>query len=90
MQSRFSNNIKGKPTFPTSVVERAVDFNMIHVLSSHKFQRCISTIWRGDIQIQYFQDNSHLAIPYTHLISTRFWDHYDPQRMQGIPSCELT
>jgi len=75
--------IKEKRTAPTSVVERAVDFHMIHVLGSHKFQRCIHAIWRGDIQIQYCEDNSHMAVPYPYLVSRKFWDHYDPRRMQG-------
>src|SRR5579862_7173815 len=66
---RYTNVANGKHTVPTSVVERAVDFDMIHVLGSHNFQRCISAIWRGNVQIQYFEDNSHIAIPYRHIAS---------------------
>lgn len=84
VNGRYSTVLKGKPTVPMSVVERAVDAHIIHVINAPNFQRCITAIWRGHIQIYYYPDNTLATTPYRHLTSTAFWDHFDTRRMRGI------
>lgn len=69
-----------------SVVELAIDIHAIRVIATNNYQQCITAIWRGYYTIQY-DDEGRLAFgPYQHLLSRRFIDHFDPQRMKGTLS----
>ena len=68
---------------PMSAVELAIDTHAIRVIATNNYQHCISAIWRGYYTIQY-DDEGRLAFgQYGNLLSRRWTDHFDPQRMKG-------
>ena len=73
----------GKPTDPTSAVEFAVDLHATEVVSANNFQRCISALWMGYYNVQYYEDDRLTFGQYEHLTSRDFSDHFDTQRIKG-------
>jgi hypothetical protein len=74
---------EGKPTPPTSAVELAVDLHAVKVIATHNYQECITAIWRGYYTIQYNDDGTLAFGQYENLLSRRFRDHFDVQRIKG-------
>jgi hypothetical protein len=74
---------RGKPTDPTSAVEFAVDLHAITVIAANNYQRCITALWRGYYNVQYYDDDRLIFGEYKYLTSTRFSDHFDTQRIKG-------
>lgn len=69
-----------------SAIELAIDIHAIRVIATHNYQQCIQAIWSGYYTIQY-DDEGRLAFGrYQPLLSRRFIDHFDPQRMKGYGS----
>ena len=66
-------------------MELAVDFHAIRVMNAHNFQRCIKALWKGYYHIQYYEDDRLIVGPYKNLTSRSFRDHFDVQRMRGMP-----
>jgi hypothetical protein len=73
----------GKPTDPTSAVEFAVDLHATEVISANNYQRCITALWRGYYNVQYFDDDRLTFGEYKYLGSQNFSDHFDTQRIKG-------
>ena len=69
-----------------SAVELAIDIHAIRVIATNNFQRCIKAIWGGYYTIQYHDDGRLAFGQYQYLLSQRFIDHFDPQRMKGTLS----
>jgi hypothetical protein len=82
---RYSIMQNGNATVPTSAVELAVDFHVIRVIAATNFQRCVNALWRGYYSIQYYNDNRLIVGQYKYLTSQRFRQHFDTQRVKGIP-----
>ena len=74
----------GKPTNPVSAVEFAVDLHAIQVIAANNYQRCITALWRGYYNVQYFQDGRLTFGEYEYLTSRNFSDHFDTQRIKGL------
>ena len=66
-----------------SAVELAVDLHAIRVIATNNYQQCIRAIWRGYYTIQYDDEGCLAFAQYSGLLSRRFVDHFDPQRMKG-------
>ena len=73
----------GNPTPRISAIELAVDLHAVKVIGTHNYQQCITAIWRGYYTIQYHDDGRLSFRQYEHQLSTRFMDHFDPERMKG-------
>ena len=77
----------GKATDPTSAVEFAVDLHATEVISANNYQRCITALWRGYYNVQYYEDDRLTFGEYKHLVSQSFSDHFDTQRIKGTIAC---
>jgi hypothetical protein len=83
---RYSIIKDGEPTDPTSAVELAVDLHATRVIAASNFQKCINALWRGFYNVQYTEDNALAFAEYRYLMSQRFKDHFDTQRIKGTLS----
>ncbi|KAF2402072.1 receptor-activated Ca2+-permeable cation channel [Trichodelitschia bisporula] len=77
---RYSIVEGGEDTKPANVVERAVDLHALTVIGSSGYQKCISHLWRGWL-VQDGDDPSRF-VDYRKKVDTRFWAHFDPDRMR--------
>lgn len=73
----------GKPTDPVSAVEFAVDLHATQVIAASNYQRCITALWRGYYNVQYYEDDRLAFGEYEYLTSRNFSDHFDTQRIKG-------
>jgi hypothetical protein len=73
----------GQPTDPVSAVEFAVDLHATQVIAANNYQRCITALWRGYYNVQYFHDDQLAFGEYENLTSRNFSDHFDTQRIKG-------
>src|SRR5208282_3163089 len=83
--ARYSIMQNGKPTDPVSAVEFAVDLHATAVIAASNYQRCITALWRGYYNVQYSDDDRLTFGEYEYLTSRKFSDHFDSQRIKGIP-----
>src|SRR5271170_2914437 len=74
----------GKPTDPVSAVEFAVDLHATTVIAASNYQRCITALWRGYYNVQYYDDDRLTFGEYEYLTSRKFSDHFDTQRIKGF------
>jgi hypothetical protein len=81
---RYSIMQNGKPTDPVSAVEFAVDLHATAVISASNYQRCITALWKGYYNVQYYDDDRLTFGEYEYLTSRNFRDHFDTQRIKGI------
>ena len=78
---RYSILINGEETEPANAIERAVDLHALRVIASAGYQKCINYLWRGWL----IQDDSYPSnfIQWKDKANTKFWDHFDPDRMRA-------
>ena len=78
---RYSILINNEPTEPANAIERAVDLHALRVIGSSGYQKCITYLWRGWLE----QDDQHCSnfIPWTQKANTKYWTHFDPDRMRA-------
>ncbi|KAK5175492.1 Calcium channel yvc1 [Saxophila tyrrhenica] len=77
---RYSILVGGEETKPSNAIEKAVDIHAVVVIGSSGYQKCINHLWRGWL-IQDEDDPSRF-IDYKDKTSTRYLDHFDPDRMR--------
>jgi hypothetical protein len=83
---RYSIIQNGNPTDPVSAVEFAVDLHATTVIAASNYQRCITALWRGYYNVQYYDDDRLTFGEYEYLTSRKFSDHFDTQRIKGFHS----
>lgn len=78
---RYSVCRNGEETEPANVIERAVDLHALRVIGSAGYQKCVQYLWRGWIQ----QDDKNAGnfISYKERSDTRYWVHFNPDRMRA-------
>ena len=78
---RYSIIVSGEETEPANAIERAVDLHALRVIGSSGYQKCITYLWRGWL----VQDDQYPSnfIPWEGKTNTKFWDHFDPDRMRA-------
>lgn len=67
-------------TKPSNAIEKAVDIHAVRVIGSSGYQKCINYLWRGWL-VQDDDDPSRF-VDYKLKTSTKYWDHFDPDRMR--------
>jgi hypothetical protein len=77
---RYSIVVDGEDTKPTNAIEKAVDLHAVVVIGSSGYQKCVNHLWRGWL-IQDEDDPSRF-VDYKGKTSTRYLDHFDPDRMR--------
>jgi len=80
---RYSIIQSGKPTDPVSALEFAVDLHATAVIAASNYQRCITALWRGYCNVQYYDDDRLIFGEYGYLTSRKFSDLFDTQRIKG-------
>lgn len=78
---RYSILVNGEETEPANAIERAVDLHALRVIGSSGYQKCITYLWRGWL----VQDDQYPSnfVRWEGRANTRFWDHFDPDRMRA-------
>lgn len=78
---RYSIMIDGSPTKPANAIERASDMHALRVIGSSGYQKCITYLWRGWL----VQDDQYPSnfIAWKGKCDTKYWDHFDPDRMRA-------
>ncbi len=77
---RYSILVDDEETKPSNAIEKAVDIHAVVVIGSSGYQKCINYLWRGWL-VQDEEDPSRF-IDYKDKTSTRYLDHFDPDRMR--------
>ena len=84
---RYSIFVDGEDTKPSNAIEKAVDLHAVVVIGSSGYQKCINHLWRG--WLVQDEDNPAAFTDYKRKTSTRYWDHFDPDRMR-VPQYQNT
>ncbi|EON63573.1 hypothetical protein W97_02801 [Coniosporium apollinis CBS 100218] len=77
---RYSLFVDNEDTLPANAIERAVDLHALQVIGSSGYQKCIAYLWRGWL-VQDDDDPSRF-VDYKKKVDTRYWVHFDPDRMR--------
>jgi hypothetical protein len=77
---RYSILVDGEPTKPANAIEKAVDLHAVRVIGSSGYQKCIAYLWRG--WLVQSEDDPSRFVDYQGKTDTRYWAHFDPDRMR--------
>jgi hypothetical protein len=77
---RYSILVDGQPTKPANAIEKAVDLHAVRVIGSSGYQKCIAHLWRG--WLVQSEDDPSRFVDYKSKTDTRYWTHFDPDRMR--------